>query len=114
MNKYDLKAGYLIEFRNGLKGVVVRRWNDDLAIMCIDDCVYDLDSDFGKDMTFDFGRHGDIMKIYSQPDGVSDCMLSKMFNPFVRKLLWERNEIKKMTLQDIRDQLGYDFELVED
>lgn len=114
MDKYDLRPGHLIEFRNGLKGVVVSRGYDTLAVMCIDDSVYDLDSDFGKDMTFDFGRQGDIMKIYSQPDGVSDCMLSKMFNPFVRKLLWERNEIKKMTFKDIRDQLGYDFELVED
>ena len=101
MTKADLKNGMVIEYRDGIKALLIndvlmsrsgymslRQYNDDLTAVGSELC--------------------DIVKIYNT--------LGKTFHtvfesPYL-KLIWKRKEAKEMTLAEIEKELGYPVKIV--
>lgn len=107
--KSMLKPGYVCVTRNGHHLMVIGTKNG--MIVCGDDTgplsVWESDlmfSSSGKDNL-------DIMKVYgfsNYPGHSYSCSSDG------RDLIWERKEVKKMTVKEICDALGYEVEIVKE
>ena len=103
MNKDDLKAGMMVEYRNGDKRMVMSYGLvDKVGIVMIELSFYTKDL-----LDVDGYVEHDIMKIYDYSTDGFD------FECTYRKLLWERNEKPKLTkaertiLENIDKKLQY-------
>ena len=129
----ELKQYYLVKFRNGNFGIVLTdvpednhphaiMTGDNSWIIVTDDKSW-LDSTnytdnlliepssiegYKNDLTID---EYDIMAIYDNPFYIGNTL---SFNPKYRELLWERKPKRKMTLNQIQKELGYEIEIVEE
>lgn len=129
--KKDLRSGYVVEFRNGVKRLVTRSgmfthillnpelgewnylasgWRDDLT--CIDDPfrkICDSESPYPKKSPRDY----DIMKVWSLIKRTERYYKACTAELEGRDLLWEREpEAKKLTVDEISKLLGYKVEVV--
>lgn len=89
--KADLKDGMRVVYRDGRERIVLK------GKLCKITVYNGLDG-YNEELMNDLsvGRHLDIMKVYEDSE-----------------LIWEREEPKKMTHEEIEKALGYKFELVE-
>lgn len=110
MKKSDLKTGMFVKFRNCTTGIV----NLNVAggeLVTVDRGTVSLDS-FKEDLTHNFMQIYDIIKIY-------DCPKESVLKyggrlPFAYELIWQRKEIKEMTVKEIEKELGYKIKIVGD
>lgn len=127
----DLRSGYVVEFRNGVRRIVARVndftrilvnptcgdwnylswWGDDLKLR------NDLKpgSNESWDITVSPGRY-EIVKVYGLVTGTENyrgaLYISQLISPENRPLLWERKDTVKMTVAEISAKLGYEVEIV--
>lgn len=106
-NKMELKEGMIIECRNGNR-YLLRKVDDVLIGSNFDGWIkatYDenLCESYYHDETFD------IMKIYKS----KVYALENLFNNNYLICIWERKVLKKMTLAQISEALGYEVEVID-
>lgn len=106
--KDDLKVGMLVEIRSGQRAIVMPTKYGELYFMFRNDsakldmfdenlkCVTDL-------------KHLDIVRVYNLPHGKTSYY--DLYSSY-RDLLWERKEIKEMTIDEISEALGYKVKVV--
>lgn len=121
MRKEDLKSGYVVQLRCGALYMVARAGNFTKILVTPYNWVYlNLEYDDELKCTKKYGtptgnhQNGrDIVKVYGLIQGVQHY--TKMFNsPSTehRELLWEGNNEKEMTLEEIEAELGYKVKIV--
>lgn len=106
--KEDLKVGYLVKVRKGGLAHVV---NTTQKGMCLN---YEEGRDtfniFNNDLTSKWLSGYDIIEVY----GLTETGYNAhKFEVGDRKLLWKREEVKEMTIEDIQKVLGYKIKVVE-
>ena len=94
----DIKEGYLVEDVHGYIWVVSKKKDDTLVLV----------------NEYDFalltkGVFGEISRVYD----LSTHYSGGLFNCNNRELLWERKEIKEMTVAEIEKELGYSIKVVK-
>ena len=100
MRKEDLKAGYLVERRNGTLAHVVQAKSG--LITLGENGIYTLYEDFNDDMTTNHSDEYDVMKVYGF------CSLETFslgYSTKHRELLWQRDSKKTITLELTDDQI---------
>ena len=110
--KSDLKNRMVVEFRNGKKYIVIDNkllaitgykylyfYNEDLTTTPIT-CEAPVES--GEKVS-----NFDIMKVYDQVNSLD-------FNENKLKLLWERSEVKEVTMAEVEEKLGCKVKMVKD
>ena len=118
-----LNEYYLVEFRDGYRGMVVIGTGRELVIVTENEEWLEIDDyddnllikkdyieGYNGDTTIDFC---DIMKIYGK-SRVPHKILSFKHPEDYRYLIWQRLPIKKMTKKQIEEKLGYKIEIVEE
>lgn len=110
--KSDLKTGMILEFKRGEKAtVLLGTENGDIfagetwgPINGLTDDLMDIENE----------ERGKVAKVY-QP--VANCYYinTKYIGGDTRdyKLLWEREETKEMTIEEIQKELGYKIKIIE-
>lgn len=113
MKLSDLKAGkHVIEIRSGEKFLVAENKNGVIFGICLNGRNYfsALDSTgYDDNLTFlNSYKNNDIVKIYEIDNS---CTFEYLENNL--SLIWERKEVKKMTVSEICEELGYEVEIVK-
>lgn len=118
----DLRSGYLVELRNGRKYLVTRVGRFTRALVRPGSIQWHyLESTYSDDMTSKktlpctpYSRVGelDIMKVWGLQEDTSLYHKALECEPTGRKLLWSRQEAKKLTVDQISKLLGYEVEIV--
>lgn len=100
--KKDLKDGMVVEYRNGKRRIVL---GDNLLG---EDGCGDL-KHYNKDLTLDgYENTLTIDKVYK----TIAMKISKLFEDDYLTLIWEREHIKEMTVEEIEKELGYKIKVV--
>ena len=114
--KDDLKAGYVVKYRNGDLEMVLMSGtygNEDPMLISVGpsgnwtDIAKDIDDNLL--CTRAHMRHYDIVEVYGY-SLYANC--ARDVSTDDRKLLWKREEAKKMTVSEIEKILGYKVEVV--
>lgn len=121
MTKSELKTGMIVTRRDGMKNTVYRDvvWSDCIGNDCTKGVVVNVAysswnplSGYNEDLTNKHASCFDIIKVekpkhpfYLQKDP-KECVKTE--------LLWEREESKKMTVEEIEEILGYKIEIVSE
>lgn len=104
--KADFESGMVVECRNGERYLVLRdkllnnkHWNS-------------ISDDYTPELKmYENGVHqNDIMKIY---DTIGVTNLHNIFDDENLIIIWERQEIKEMTVAEIEKELGYNIKIVK-
>lgn len=110
MTKDELKIGYLVRYRKGNLAMVMPT-DCKLAPIALVSCAWaDLDK-FDDDLTYEGVNDLDIMEVWGFASHIMD-VFSLTINS--RKLLWKREEPKKLTVAEIEQILGYKVEIVSE
>ena len=123
----DLKAGYIIELRDGTCRSIQMVGRETLIAVAgrgDKDWTY---VSRGWDTHMDHRDHGgtlfpypvhdkskDIVAVYGYIQGIGNYPDCAMISPDHRPLLWSRVDPKKMTVEEIENALGYKVEIVSD
>lgn len=114
--KADLKVGYVVKYRNGNLRMVMPLEGGTL-VLTSDDGSWLHSEDVNDDLTCRRVKWGeptdslDIMEVYGWSGWPSNAMYVATAG---RKLLWKREDPKKMTVSEIEKELGYKIEVVAD
>lgn len=101
MKKFDLKNRMVVECRNGEKHIVI-----DDKILSSNGCSYL--SDYNEDLTTKLRlREYDIMKVYNKVFCID-------LNKITLELLWERPEVKEVTMSEIEEKFGCKIKIVKE
>lgn len=109
MTKNDLKTGMVVDLRGEKNCVLLYRQSRDVCSFTIynsnNDEFIGLSSigNYSDDLTHNYNTDYDIMRIY--------CVFGIGIN--LREVIWERDEAKEMTLEQINKALGYKVKVVE-
>lgn len=112
--KDDLKVGYVVKYRNGELRMVMP-YSRGLALTDLDGKWLNINTELNYDLTEVPCVPGttknslDIMEVYGLSAFGSTAY---RISTFGRKLLWKREEAKKMTVAEIEKALGYKVEVV--
>lgn len=102
--KFDLKEFDIVEFRNGDKTWVLK----DIVLGRLGIGGFSVDT--WKDDLIDRSAHGyDIMKVYRPTDSIPTDKSKWIDLPVV----YERTEVKEMTVEEISKALGYEVKVVK-
>lgn len=113
MKKSDLKTGMVVETRNGEKYLVMlgpdcegrELINFGYGFMPL--------SRYANNLMIKTGdEEFDIMKVYSVEGSI--CWLLRDKKRMNFELIWQRKEIKEMTVKEIEKELGYKIKIVGD
>lgn len=109
MTLQDLKTGMIVEIRDGSKYLIVNRDGKLFGIGM--DCYMTLDGEkpHKSNMTWPDDSNLDIMKVFKPELREFSRMLSDE-----RNCIWNREEVRKMTVSEICKELGYEVEIVRD
>lgn len=111
MTKADLKPGYVVKNRDETYYVVLPVGGGRLAFTRSGG--WDPLDNYQEDLTSGVCTELDVMEVY----GFAECT-TRALNPdpvcSERPLLWKRREVKKMTVKEICEALGYDVEIVKE
>lgn len=121
MTKDELKAGYLVELKNGRRYVIMDYC--DVKENCVLPNFILIDEHYGYvSFTYDKYLHDveptsyedldayDIEKVWGIPN--KKFTIQELFNTSIRNLLWQR-EVKEMTLAEVCDALGCEVKIVK-
>ena len=112
MTKDELRVGYLVEFRNGERRIVMPCDDPDIPIV--------LTSNYGEwsylgvytdNLTSTIAKKFDIVKVFGL--SWSTCR-TLSFDTYTRDIIWKRKDKKKMTIAEIEAALGYEVEIVRE
>ena len=112
MKRNELEVGYLIEFRNGERKIVMPCDDPDYPIV--------LTNQYGEwsylgvytdSLLSTIAKKFDIVKVFGFSKLTSQAL---SFNTNHRELIWERKEKRKMTVAEIENILGYEVEIVRE
>ena len=109
MTLQDLKTGMVVETRDGGKYMIV---NLDVGLFGIGmNCYITLDGEqpHKSNMTWPDNSDLDIMKVFKPALNEFSRMLSDE-----RNCIWNREEVRKMTVSEICKELGYEVEIVKE
>lgn len=107
---HDLESRMVVKTRSGDRYFVVRE-NDGFYLMNTN-CethiriLMTYGATYSDDMKHNDPQR-DIMKVFKKVDSINRAKTTE-------KLLWEREEPKKMTLKEIEQKLGYDVEIIQE
>lgn len=111
--KTDLKSGMVVEYRNGERRVIVGE-------TLVGECYQNLLSYYSNDLkimksneldaTHDNLDNLDIVKVFKVQKGMY-CMPQFLYQIPDSEVIWEREEPKKMTIEQIEKALGYKIEI---
>lgn len=105
--KADLKPGMVVEYRNGSKAVFINGiFMEKHGWMPISDYYDDLIN--VRDLSC--SSHYDICRVYNSKAFAVD----NLFKPECLELIWERKEVKEMTVAEIEEKLGYKVKVISD
>ncbi len=108
MKKSDLKVGYLVITEDDFKNIIMP--SEDGLIL-----IDEKERWFGIKALRDDLSSGiancSIIKVYGLPKNIS---ASLRFEISSRKLLWEKDEKKEMTIKEIEKVLGYPIKIVKE
>lgn len=107
MKKSDLKNGMVVEMRDRDKYMVLKtRFFE--AIVSGEEG-YEYLSDYAEDLTFEGVDELDIVAIY-EPQNAGDALENEWdyLEP-----IWERTELKELTVAEIEKQLGYKVKIIK-
>lgn len=119
----DIRSGFVVSLRNGSLWLVARAGENFERILVDGKGSWGfLDRDYNNDLTLkdcvvgvlDGNESRDIVKVYgliSNPRHWQDAS-SISSGLGYRPLLWTRREVKKLTVAQVSDLLGYDVEIV--
>ena len=121
----DLKPGYIIKLRNGIFRTIQMVGRETLiATDGISNWEYlsrgwdiDMDSTDRGGKTFPhvtYDKTKDIVAVYGYVQGTEYYAHCGYLSSDHRPLLWSRQEVKKMTVEEIEKELGYKVEIVSD
>lgn len=105
MTKSDLKSGMIIETRDGERYITIVKEDCEINFMNLQGGTYLDDCELLDDMTDNIDNTYDIMKIYKMDYTLNDCKITQ-------NLIWERKEVKEMTIKDIEKELGYNIKII--
>ena len=106
--KSDLKTGMVVEYRNGSRRIVFRDYQGTGKDLLIGDRWASL-NDYPEDLADDDDgdRDYDIVKVYNAKDFCATLrLLDKKCCDY--EVVWERKEIKEVTLEQIAEKFGVD------
>ena len=106
--KDDLKVGYLVKLRNEQIAHVVNTQEKGLGLNF--ENAWDTLRDYSNDLTNETASGFDVDEVYGL---TKEGMNAHMFTVSGRKLLWKREEVKEMTIEDIQKALGHKIKVVE-
>lgn len=109
MTLQDLKTGMVVEIRDGGKYMIVNLDGELFGIGM--NCYITLDGEqpHKSNMTWPDNSDLDIMKVFKPALNEFSRMLSDE-----RNRIWDREEVRKMTVSEICKELGYKVEIVRD
>ena len=115
MTKQDLKTGMIVEMENGEKRLVIA--NTLMGLKAGDGGV---SMEFVRDdLTLDSVLHGDIVKVYSEPQEEKTDHIGSDISWFMRdgcteysRCIWKRATPKDITVAEIEKILGYKIKVV--
>ena len=112
MTKSELKTGHVVTYRNGWKRTVLLNTDNTHKDYVSDGRLWgELDA-FNEDLTNTFTKHYDIIKV----ERGHDCT-QILQDPETRtdlETIWEREQVKQMTVAEIEAILGYKIEIVNE
>lgn len=105
--KNDLQLGMVVEYRKGEKRIVLE-FNSQFYLS--GDTEFGELSSFNDDLSNKFYKSLDIIKVYkiTKPSSLSHLMNNE--NNSDLELIWERDETKEYTMQEIANKLGIPVE----
>jgi hypothetical protein len=105
-----LEVGMLVKLKNGNRAVVMQYGGGLYLMINNNECAY-LD-EYNDDLTYDDDewRSEDIMEVYSLSNDITS--LDFLFITDYRNLLWKREKVKEMTLDEIEKALGHKVKIV--
>lgn len=121
MKKEDLKSGYVVQLRDGALYMVARVGDFTKILVTPYNWVY-LNLEYDNELkctkkhrtpTGNYQKGRDIVKVYGLIQGTQHY--TEMFlqlSTANRELLWEGNNEKEMTLEEIEAELGYKVKIV--
>lgn len=99
MTKADLKNRMVVECRNGEKYIVI-------GDKILSTKGHNWLLDYNEDLTSELGLpEYDIMKVY-------DKVFSLDFNKDMLELLWERKEVKEVTMSEVEEKFGCKVKII--
>lgn len=116
MTKQDLKAGMVVECRCGrvyqvFRGIERSILVDKDVIINVNEDTWIGFDDIDDDLTTSFDHDFDIMKVYKSPT------VSRTTKPLNYKnwdCVFERKEVKELTVSEIEKLLGYSVKIVKE
>lgn len=108
MTKADLKSGYVVQYRNGDYRVVMMTKSLGMVFTNLSGIHGKLE-DYNDDMTNIAVSTLDIMKVYGYN---CYCNQTLLLSGKDRDLLWAREEVKELTVDEISNLLGYKVKVV--
>lgn len=105
--KSDLKTGMVVEYRNGSRRLVLRDYQGTGEDLLIGDRWSSFNF-YNEDLTYSSGdKDYDIMKVYV---AINYCDTLYLLDSKCCKcrVVWERKEIKEVTLEQIAEKFGVD------
>lgn len=111
MRKEDLKIGMVVEDREGGLFMLMPHNNVDYDLVLSNRNSWIKFKNFNNDLTHSKFEDLDIMKVYGFTNYPVHTTIISTDN---RKLLWKREEAKKMTVAEIENILGYKIEVVSE
>jgi hypothetical protein len=112
MRKDNLCTGDIVTLRNGNKHTVMlgMRKFGDCTVSCEDITSWNDLKNYNKNLKSKYEEF-DIVRV-ERPKHPYTSMGISGYEKYV-KLIWEREETKKMTVKEIQEELGYKIEIVE-
>jgi hypothetical protein len=109
MTLQDLKTGMVVEIRDGGKYMIINLDGELFGIGM--NCYVTLDGEqlYKSNMTRSDDSDLDIMKVFKPALNGFSRMLSDE-----RNCIWNREEVRKMTVSEICKELGYEVEIVKE
>lgn len=110
MKKSDLKTGMRVRFKNGRIYIVIRDYDTasygHQDVLFVNNVGFMVGSDYREDLLYRDDNYS-VSEVYSSP-------VDSYFLDIERKgrLLWERQEPKEMTLEEIEAELGYPVRVI--
>jgi len=107
MEKADLKTGMLVEYRNGMVGLIINEvvtLGSDSSFMPLKELESDL-----KDVSsssYDLIKVSSVLK-GSELGNYSNWNIENLNN----NILWNREEVKEYTMEELTEKLGHSFKI---
>lgn len=104
--KSDLKNRMVVEYRNGYRRMVV---GDRLMGISGSGCLNTFDEDLTTKSQGPSTRDFDIVKVYNQIGTLDEIKIINSCNK-----IWERSEVKEVTMSEVEEKFGCKVKIVKE